>query len=319
MAHAWQRLGYAVDVVDYRNSEFIPRTRYDFFISARTHLETIAARLNRDCIKIAHLDTSHFAFNNRATYQRLLATQERRGAFLPESMRLVEINKAIDCADFGIVLGNDVTAGTYRYAGKPLFTISVPVARDLPRVDAKDFSACRRSFLWIGSGGLVHKGLDLALEAFAGMPDMHLTICGPVGAEKGFESAYRAELYGAPNIHTVGWVDVAGAEFARIVNECVAVIYPSCAEGQAGSVVTCLRAGLLPVVSPETGVDTDNFGWLIDGASVENVRCAVRAVASTAPAELAARTYSVLDYAAIHNTPQAYAHRYGEILAQIGA
>ena len=38
---------------------------------------------------------------------------------------------------------------------------------------------------------MVHKGLDLVLEAFAGMPEYHLTVCGPVAKEKDFEREKR--------------------------------------------------------------------------------------------------------------------------------
>lgn len=319
IAEAWRNCGYSVDVIDYRNHEFIPRQRYDFFVSARTHLEAIAERLNPDCVKIAHLDTSHFAFNNRATYGRLLATQKRRGACLPESARLVEPNRAVEHADYGVILGNAVTAATYLYANKPLFTLNVPSTMDRAFPGNKDFSVCRNHFLWFGSGGMVHKGLDITLEAFSGMSDMRLTICGPVAAEKEFERAYQAELYETSNIRTVGWVDVAGAEFARIVNECVAIVYPSCAEGQAGSVVTCLRAGLLPIATRETGLDVHDFGWLLPDISVEGIRRCVRAVAAMPSTELDARCRRAWDYAAAQHGQEAYARRYSEIIATISA
>jgi hypothetical protein len=47
---------------------------------------------------------------------------------------------------------------------------------------------------------MVHKGLDLVLEAFADMPEYHLTVCGPIQKEQDFERAYYRELYQVPNI-----------------------------------------------------------------------------------------------------------------------
>ncbi len=317
MAKAWQDLGYTVDVIDYRNGEFAPRSRYDFFVSARTNLEPIAARLNPDCVKIAHLDTSHFAFNNHATHGRLLALQERRGVSVPGSMRLVEANRAMECADYGVVLGNDVTAATYRYANKPLFLLNVPSAVEFPRPDTKDFIACRNSFLWFGSGGMVHKGLDVTLEAFAAMPDMRLTICGPISAEPEFERLYRRELCETANIRTVGWVDVAGPEFSRVLAACVGVVYPSCAEGQAGSVVTCMRAGLLPVVSKETGLDVGDFGWTVKDTSVDEICRTIRLIAGLDPAELATRARRAWDYAAAHHSHEGYLRDYRRVIEQI--
>jgi len=317
IAETWLKHSYSVDVIDYRNHEFIPQKRYDFFVSARTHLETIAARLNEDCIKIAHLDTSHYATNNHATYTRLLDLQRRRGLSLPGSARFVEPNLAIEHAQYGVVLGNEVTAATYRYANKPLFTLNVPAAVDIGLPDTKDFAACHNRFLWFGSSGMVHKGLDLTLEAFASMPEMHLTICGPVAAENDFQQLYRKELYEAANIRTVGWVDVSSTEFARITQQCVGVVYPSCAEGQAGSVVTCLRAGLLPLVSRETGVPVGDFGVTLANASVEEICRAVRAVASLPTIELAARTHRAWEHAVSHHSRESYRRDYERIVQDI--
>jgi hypothetical protein len=319
IAETWLKHGYSIDVIDYRNDKFIPREHYAFFVSARTNLEVIAKRLNSDCIKIAHLDTSHYTSNNHASYNRLLDLQRRRGLSLPGSARFVEPNRAIDNADYGVVLGNAVTAATYQYANKPLFTLNVPSTVDRALPGNKDFSVCRNHFLWFGSGGMVHKGLDITLEAFSGMPDMRLTICGPVAAEKEFERAYQAELYEISNIRTLGWVDVASAEFARIVNECVAIIYPSCAEGQAGSVIMCLRAGLLPIATCETGLDVHDFGWLLSDISVEGIRRSVRAVAAMPSTELESRSRRAWNYAAEYHGQEAYARRYAEIIATITA
>jgi glycosyltransferase involved in cell wall biosynthesis len=317
IAEAWRKHGYSVDVIDYRNHEFIPQKRYDFFVSARTHLETIAARLSPDCVKIAHLDTSHYATNNYATYTRLLDLQHRRGLSLPGSARFVEPNLAIENAHYGVVLGNEVTAATYRYANKPLFTINVPAAVNIEFPLTKDFSAYRNYFLWFGSSGMVHKGLDLVLEAFAVMPEMHLTICGPVSAEKDFQKLYRKELYETANIRTVGWVDVSGSEFARIAQQCVGVVYPSCAEGQAGSVVTCLCAGLLPIVSRETGILVGDFGAVLENASVEEICRAVRTLASLPPTELAARATRVWEHAVSCHSQGSYLRDYGRIIHEI--
>ena len=317
IAETWRKHGYSVDVIDYRNHQFIPRKRYDFFVSARTHLEAIAARLNPDCVKIAHLDTSHYTTNNHATYTRLLDLQQRRAFSLPDSARLVEPNRAIEHAHYGIVLGNEVTLDTYRYASKPLFPIVVPAAFHFPWDADKNFRDCRNRFLWFGSGGLMHKGLDLTLEAFVGMPEMHLTVCGPVETERDFVSTYYKELYQTTNIRTVGWVDVAGAEFRQIARSTVGIVYPSCAEGQAGTVVNCLCAGLIPIISRESGITVDDFGLLLNGCTVEDIRSAARYVAALPAEELVIRARRAWEYAATHHSHDAYREAYDKIAQKI--
>ncbi len=316
IAETWIKHGYSVDVIDYHNHAFIPRKRYDFFISSRSHLETIAARLPDGCVKIAHLDTTHYTFNNQAAYARVLALALRRGTSLP-SIRVIEHNRAIECADYGVVLGNAFVVGTYSFAGKPLFALPVPATVAHPSPAGKNLDACRNSFLWFGSSGLVHKGLDLVLEAFAGMPDMKLTVCGPISSDHDFERLYHTELYHTPNIRTAGWVDVSSSEFRDIVRNCVAVIFPSCAEAQTSSVINCMRAGLIPVVTRETGIPVGDFGVTLESASVEEIRGAVQRLAALTSEELHLRAQRTWDYAAAHHSHEAYREAYGQIIQKI--
>lgn len=316
IAETWLKHGYGVDVIDYRNHEFIPRKGYDFFVSARTHLETIAARLNPGCVKIAHLDTTHYAFNNQAAYARVLALAQRRHTSLP-SIRVIEHNRAIECADYGVILGDSFVANTYAFAGKPLFTLPVPAAVSQPSPAGKNLNVCRNSFLWFGSSGFVHKGLDLVLEAFAGMPDMKLTVCGPISSDRTFEQYYQTELYHTPNIRSAGWVDVSSTEFRNIVQNCAAVIFPSCAEAQASSVINCMRAGLIPIVTRETGIPVVDFGITLENVSVQEVRGAIQRLAVLTSEELKLRAQRTWEYAAAHHSHDAYREAYDKIVQKI--
>lgn len=315
MAQAFLELGYDVDVIDYRNGSFRPTRAYDFFVSARTHFTKIAQHLPKSCIKIAHLDTCHFAFNNAAAYQRLVDLQKRRGITVP-SIRVIEHNLAPEHADYLTVLGNDFTEATYNYTGKPIFRLLVPTPNVYPDVADKDFTHCRNRFLWLGSTGLVHKGLDLVLEAFSGLPDHHLTICGPLDdpSESVFRTAFHKELYTLPNIHTVGWIDVSSPEFLRITRDCVALVYPSCAEANCGSVITCLQAGLIPIISRESGVDVADFGVVLPECSPEAIREHVTRIASSPNSRLAEMSRKAQDYARTSHTADAYLARFKEII-----
>ena len=158
----------------------------------------------------------------------------------------------IEYADCATILGNSFTCGTFAYSKKPLFPIHLSTNIQYPFFENKEFGKIRKNFLWLGGGGMVHKGLDLVLETFAKMPDYQLTICGSVDHEPDFEEAYHRELYKTPNINNAGWVDITSNKFLEIIRKNVGFIYPSCSEGQAGSVITCLHAGLIPVISYES-------------------------------------------------------------------
>jgi glycosyltransferase involved in cell wall biosynthesis len=316
IAQCFLELGYVVDAIDYRNDEFTPSRRYDFFVGARTNFDRLARLLDPNCIKIAHMDTAHFAFNNAQAYRRIVDVAARRTIAVP-SIRVVEHNHAIENADYAAILGNTSTLDTYRFATKRMFALPIPAAREFAFDESKNYDACRRHFLWFGSGGFVHKGLDLVLEAFAELPDCHLTVCGPIDAEPDFTRVFDRELYRTPNIRTVGWVDIAGPELTRIAAECVGVVYPSCAEGQAGSVVTCLHAGLVPIMTRETGIDALDFGVLLEEPSIDEVRQRVRWLASRSVEELRLRSRRAWDFARRHCTADQYARQYRNMLTQI--
>jgi glycosyltransferase involved in cell wall biosynthesis len=285
MAHTFLSHGFAVDVISYMNSSFVPARHYDYFVSARTNLERIARSLNDDCIIVAHLDTAHWISSNWSAYSRLRDLVNRRRLGLKNSVKLIEANLAIEHAHLATVLGNDYTIGTYRYADKPIFRIPISTTAVYDWNPAKDFQHCKNNYLWFGSSGFVHKGLDLVLEAFAQMPDHHLTVCGPLDEEKEFVSAYHKELFETPNIHAAGWIDVNSHRFLEIAQNCVGLVYPSCAEGGGGSAITCMHAGIVPLLSREASVDMDDTcGVLLHDTSVAGIMEAVKAF-SGLPAE----------------------------------
>lgn len=306
IALTFAELGFDVDVIDWTDHRFQPHQPYDVVLDVRLNLERLASSVGDECLLIQHMETAHYRFHNAAQRERLDALERRRGVRI-RPQRLLEENRAIDVAHFGTTVGNEFTIETYSYAGKEIFRIpiSTPVTFSWP--DRKDFESVRHNWLWFGSGGLVHKGLDRVLEAFAGLPDHHLTVCAPVHLERDFEAEYARELYGTPNIHTEGFVDVFGERFRSIVDRTLGVVYPSCSEGGGGSVITCMHAGLLPLVTRESSVDLDDFGFLLDDPEVATIRRQVEAISSLPGTELARRSRLAWEHVRQRHTREAFA------------
>ncbi len=317
MAKTFLDMGYCVDVIRFDNDVFIPQKKYDFFIETRWNLQRSAPYLDRNCIKILHADAAHLIFHNAAEANRLLQLQQRRGLTLTPR-RFEMPNKAIEHADCAIVLGNEFTISTYKYANKPIYRVPISTPVLYPWFEDKDFSTCRRRFLWFGSGGLVHKGLDLLLDVFAQMPDYHLTICGPINKEKDFEAAFEKELYQTPNIDTIGWVDISSKEFLKILNSCVAVIYPSCSEGGGGCVITCMHGGLIPIVSYESSVDVnEDCGIVLPNCSLEEIKNAIRTLADFPTQKLEVMARNSREFVREHHTQENFARVYSQTIEQI--
>ena len=106
--------------------------------------------------------------------------------------------------------------------------------------------------------GAVHKGLDLLLEIFSeDLKDCTLYACGGYVREQDFCKEYHKELFETPNIIPMGFVDVESDRYKEMALSCAYTLLPSCAEACAGSVLTNMSAGLIPIVSKECGFEDD--------------------------------------------------------------
>ena len=316
MAQTFLDLNYSVDVIHWQNASYLPEKPYSFFIDVRSNLQRLAAVLGPNCYKMMHIDVCHILFQNAAEASRLLAVQQRKGATLGPR-RFEWPNLAIEHADSATILGNEFTMGTFRYAKKPLYPVPIIPSACYPWPEGKDFDACRKRFLWFGSGGLVRKGLDLVLDVFARMPDFHLTVCGPLDGDEDFVRAYHKELYETPNIETVGWVEIDGPKFNEICRNSVALIYPSCAEGQCGGVVTAMHAAIIPVISYETGVDVHDFGLILPSCKMQDIEDAIRRVSALPSTRLEQMARAGREYAQQNHTREKFAQEYRKVIEHI--
>jgi glycosyltransferase involved in cell wall biosynthesis len=233
--------------------------------------------------------------------------------------RLSAPSRAIEAADYATIFGNDVTISTYAYAGKPIVKTPMPSTDTFPNPETKDFEKARKNFLWIGGTGAAHKGLDLVLEAFAGMPDMELTICSKVTGEDDFVRAYHRELYELPNIKLIGYVDTGSDAFKTLCSQSIGTVFASCSEGQAGSVVLAMNAGLIPIISRESGVDLPSCGVILKENTVSEIKAEVQRVAALTPDVLRSQATTIWGYAREHYGRATFARAYDTLIDSLEA
>lgn len=316
IARLFLEQGYAVDVIDWTNTTFVPKKKYHFAIDIHSNLERLSPLLPKDCIKIFHATGAHWLFQNTAEYMRLLDLQKRRGVTLVPQ-RIMPPSRAIEHADVVTLLGNDFTEGTYAYAKKNVHRIPLSTTHTYPSPSQKSFEGAKKNFVWFGGSGMVHKGLDLILEAFVAMPEYTLTICGKVSNEKDFEEAYRKELYQTKNIRVVGLIDPGSTEFQKICADSIALVYPSCSEGQSGAVITTMHAGLIPIVSYESGVDAGNFGKVLRKNSVEEIKHAVQEIASLPAETLRSMSLGAWEFVQKNHTRETFSEHYKNFIQKL--
>ena len=318
MAEAWRDLGFRVEICDYDDSSYTPPADCAVAIDLHSNLERWEDKLPAGCVKILHATGCHWRIHNKAELDRLAALRERRGVML-QPRRQVDPCRAAEIADEITVLGNEHTIGTYEFSGKPITRIPISSAYEFEWPDGKNFDEAKRRFLWLGSHGMVHKGLDLVLEAFAGMPDLRLTVCGRPEKEPDFFRAYTRELTRLPNIELRGWMDLSSPEFAQVVTTHGTVIYPSSCEGGGGAVIHCMHAGLLPACTVGASVDLDDFGVAIPELGIAPVAAAARRIAALHGSELEARARAAYEHAHKHHTRQTFSEAYQAFASRVAS
>ena len=322
VADTWRRHGFAVDVVSWQNRTWMPEVRYDVVIDVRCNLDRWAPVLPKGTFKVFHADTAHHSFHNAAQLERVEALNQRRGPNRDVASvgphKLVETNRGAELADVIVVLGNQFTQETFSGFGKPIHHVPVSVPRTYPWLEGKDFETARSHFLWFGSGGLVHKGLDLVLEAFAGLPELHLTVCGPIRGEADFEREYWRELYDTPNITLHGWIDVASDEFLDLARRTGGLVYPSCSEGGGSSVYTCMHAGIVPLINRQASIDLDpSYSVELEDLSVARLRQALEGFSEQSAKDLESMARAARSFAQRNHTKARFRERYDELVAQL--
>ena len=312
-------LGYIVDVADLQDKRFTPIRKYAVILSARVDPKYLDAPALRDATKLFLATTIDHIAHNRNVLRRHERLLERRGrAVRPDRIYKENLPLAAK-ADAIIGVGNESRLETWHQtSGARTFPFSNYGSPDTRFIfESKDFAAARKNFLFFASRTQVQKGLDLLLKIFPRHPDLQLYVCSSYEREQEFCECYHKELFQTPNIHPEGWVQLYGPRFYELIRACAYVIHPTCSEGQAGSVVQCMYAGLIPVVTREAGIDTEEFGVTFADDSIDEIEKVILHLAGLP--EAWHREHSLRTRAAAEGkfSETAFLRRWREILREV--
>lgn len=112
------------------------------------------------------------------------------------------------------------------------------------------------TFLWFGSRGVIHKGLDLVLKYFIDNQQLNLIVAGCSREE------FLSLAAPISNIKYAGIVDVESSLFDEIMDEASFCILPSASEGLSTAVITCMYQGIIPIVTRETNINGPHIIWI---------------------------------------------------------
>lgn len=292
-AEALHRLGYSVDCAS-RGKTGIDYSRYDviFGINCPAYAASFTADCKKKPTRIFYSVGAHTFYNFRVTANRNKEFFDRHNRWLLPSYHYIPGNGMnyymSQLSDAVISLGDSFLTQQMAAEGDPAGKV-----KQLPAFyfnvctpdEKKDFSQCRNNILWFGSSGMMHKGLDIAIDFALEHPQYTLHICGGSRQEKDFWKFYMPRIKATDNIVMHGFVNIESKEFADVLAQCGLLLNPSLSESGAVSVLNVLGNGaLLPVYSKGTGLDIASVGIEVEEVTYVNFRKALLDVA-TMPTE----------------------------------
>lgn len=315
IAKLLDEFGYIVDVADINDRRLRPSQDYDLFICNK--VSGIPLEMNVRRLYLA--TTLYHKVHNKNIRRRHKLLSERRGCRIRLRRVYSENMPYVAKSDTIAGFGNEFTLGTWREAFKvPVYPFNNYGFKETEfHIDSKDFSIARKNFLFFASGSQLQKGLDLLLEIFPKHPDLHLYICSEFEKENDFCDCYHKELYRTANIHPVGKIRVNGPMYGELVSKCACVIAPSCSEGQSGSVAQCMYSGLIPLVTREVGVDTEDFGITFSDDSLVEIERVIIEVSEKPDIWHKERSIRTREISEEKYSEDAFRDRWRNILAEI--
>lgn len=316
MARQLDRLGFCVDVINYDN--LTPRLRHQYDLVIDIHPgndRPYLPFLKPGGKKIAYITGSNPVVANQAEQARLDDLFARRG------VRLVPRRQAdpfpadvLERFDAFFLIGNSHTLATYdMFQLPPVYLLpNTAVAGINPGGSGRS----AQNFLFLASGGQVHKGLDLLLELFPRHPQLQLFVCSSFKSERDFCTLYHRELFATPNIHPEGFLDITGSRFQELAGRCAWMLLPSCAEGMSGSVTAAMSAGMVSIASTACGFADDEV-MLLPDCNVETIEKTVLALASISAERLTVESKKALQLAEERYAAACFSQRIGQAFAEM--
>jgi glycosyltransferase involved in cell wall biosynthesis len=284
-------LGFTVDVLDFTDggcSEALRGRRYDvIFGFGKPFLE--AGRRNPRALRIVYLTEPPPKYAREQDLKRIGEFEARHGRI---SRKLIRSEtplfvEELPLSNAALLIGNEETRKTVQDYPHRLELLTPTGLLNTNFEPQRDLSRSRKRFVWFGSRGSIRKGMDLAVEAFDSFSDCELFLCGLHEGEAWLLKRHRFWKERS-NVHLCGFVPVRSEQFKSLVNRCSFALLPSCVEGMSTSVLTCMRHGLVPIVSRESGVTLqEGAGVYFRNLTVPAVVDGIKAALNLSETELA--------------------------------
>jgi hypothetical protein len=274
-AEVFHELGYSVDVIDLMEEKFqINYSDYKVIYGLGFALENAFLSENAEqIIKIFYSTGYNPFFSYKASLLQVQNFHFKNKKLIPQSSRVQSLFWAQQyiLSDLVIALGNNLVAKSYVDTNPKINVVPVPAfyfdIYDI-NIDKKNFENSKKHFLWFGSSGLLHKGLDILIDIFEKRKDIYLHICGADKNEKKFWEFYNPILRRCDNISEYGFISLQSDKFKELMGQCAFSIFPSASEGGSPALLNVMaNGGLIPIATKTIGVDIFDLGYEIEDLS----------------------------------------------------
>lgn len=317
-------MGYCVDVCncfDEMSYERLKEKKYDMIIGQGIVFKKFCSNQsiqqkilfvseNNPTVVIDKYNKRIESFKRRHPGVDLSKSIARIGGYLDEEM--------FDLADFAIVMNSDYNTKSMLPFFIDVFTINCNALynanyRFLKKMLEPTIEQTKSNFLWFGSTGLIHKGVDLLVDAFREMPKFSIDFYGLCDSERELFNKIKAG-----NTVDCGRVNVQEPEFIeKIVNKHCFIIFPSCSEGMSTAVATCMAHGIIPILTKECGFNPCEYIIELEGWQVEDIKNAVKQVVSMSNEEIISLRENCYKYAQENFSLEHFNRSFREIMKSI--
>lgn len=270
--HIISELGYQIDICHYQDPNspsLFEDKKYDLIIGCGIpYFE--ACKKNTSAKKILYTVVSYPKSQLEATIKRSEYFIERHNYKPNFFWHNYYPDDHFAISDHVFYKGNKKTLDTYpKLSNIKSFhqIISCPFQHQLFSINKRIVSKSRSNFIWFGSNGALRKGLDILIDVFVEFPNLKLTIAGLTKEDKTFLTSFTQ------NIEDVGFVDLHSEKFVNLMLDNSFVIFPSCSEGMASGLLTCMNHGLIPIISENCGIEVDDeIGYVLKDYKCETIK-----------------------------------------------
>lgn len=316
--------GFWVDIldrsIDAHNLQI--QDKYDLVIaSASTDAYDNYSTILEATPSAAHVfyaTTAAPALHNAQVKKRYTQFENRTKKHLPVRRLIANdhIPDAIHASDSIFTLGSPWANTSFDSYDKQLHQINISTAPFLTTNPQEIVDKDSLQFLFLAGSGNILKGLDIALEAFNQMPTATLHVCTPL--EQDFLDAYRTLIESSPNIYVHGFLPLRGRAFRRISAACQFAILPSATEATATAGATCIRRGLVPIMTPAVGLaKAASYAHILpEHPTPDDLTHTIQDAITESPVELRRRSKTGYDVSQRY-TQQSFSHTFSNALNSI--